>query len=181
MTKIAVLVGSLRADSLNKKFAKAVESFLPEGFEFNYVDVASLPLFDGDQESEDKFPKAASAMKQIIEEADGVFLVTPEYNRSISGVLKNAIDWASRPYGKNSFNGKPLALAGVSMGSLGTAQAQFQLRSIMTFLNAKVMGQPEAYIDGIGMFNDDGTVVEDSIQFVRSYAEAVANFVANNA
>ncbi len=143
MTKIAVFVGSLQKESFNKKLAKNLAAVAPEGTEFEYIDL-NLPLFNQDLEAQ--FPAEAQTLKDQVEAADGVLFVTPEYNRSIPGVLKNAIDWGSRPWGSNSFNGKPVGIVGASPSPVGTAVAQSDLRHIGGFLNVKLMGQPELYI-----------------------------------
>lgn len=175
MTQIAVIVGSLRADSLNKKLAKNIESLAPAGTEFVYADISGLPLFSQDIEAE--FPASAQALKDVIEAADGVLVVTPEYNRSISGVLKNAIDWSSRPWGSNSFDSKPAAIVGASMSPLGTAPAQAHLKDILVYLNTKLMGQPEVYITGAHeVFDDEGVVVESSKDRLQRFIDA---FVAH--
>lgn len=176
MVKIAVLVGSLQENSVNKKLARNLENLAPEGTEFDYVDVGSLPLFNQDMESH--FPAEAQAMKDKIEAADGVLIVTPEYNRSFSGVLKNAIDWASRPWGKNSWDGKPVGIAGATISPLGTGPAQAALRQIMVYLNARVMGQPELYlVVNEDTFNGEGDATEASREFLQSYIDSlVAHF-----
>ena len=141
MTTIAVFVGSLRKDSLNLKLAKNIERLAPEGTEFKYADL-NLPLYNQDLEA-GNFPEKATALKQLVEGADGVLFV----------------DWASRPWGKNSFAGKPAAIAGASLGVLGTTQAQSQLRNVLIYLDTKLLGQPEVYIDGSKAFDADGHVV----------------------
>ena len=175
MTQIAVFVGSLRAGSLNKKLAKNLEALAPEGTTFSYVDIASLPLFN--EELEADYPAAAQAVKDAVEQADGVLFASPEYNRGVSGVLKNAIDWASRPWGTNSFDGKPAGIVGASGGSLGTGPAQAQLRSIMVYLNTRLLGQPEIYLAGANsLFDEDGVIVEASRDLLKQYIET---FVAH--
>ena len=175
MTQIAVFVGSLRADSLNKKLAKNLEDLAPDGTTFAYVDIASLPLFN--EELEVDFPAAARAVKDAVESADGVLFVSPEYNRGVSGVLKNAIDWASRPWGTNSFDGKPAGIIGASGGPLGTGPAQAQLRSIMVYLNTKLLGQPEIYLAGANAaFDEQGVIVETSRESLKQYIDT---FVAH--
>ncbi len=171
MTQIAVFVGSIRADSLNKKLAKNLEDLAPEGVTFSYVDISVLPLFNQDVEAAN-FPVEAQAIKDIVEASDGVLLVTPEYNRGIPGVLKNAIDWASRPWGTNSFDGKPAGIVGASGGALGTGPAQAELRSVMVYLNVKLLGQPEIYLAGANsLFDDKGVIVEASREFLKSYID----------
>src|SRR4029453_18463879 len=132
MSKIAVIVGSLRRDSINRKLAEALAKLAGPKLEFTYVRIDDLPLFN--QDLEPNPPAAVTRIKGQIESADGVLVVTPEYNRSIPGVLKNAIDWASRPYGKNSFNGKPTAAIGASGGAIGTAAGPPHLRTLLTYL-----------------------------------------------
>ena len=177
MAKIAVFVGSLRQDSFNKKLAHAIETLAPEGTEFEYADL-DLPLFNQDLEAD--FPAKATQLKQLVEGADGVLFVTPEYNRSFSGVLKNAIDWASRPWGKNSFAGKPAAIAGASIGVLGTTQAQSQLRNVLIYLDTRLLGQPEVYFDGSKGFDEDGKLVESAQGFIKGFADTFVSFVNAN-
>lgn len=175
MTKIAVLVGSLHKNSVNQKLAQNLEKFAGDDVEFDYVDIAGLPPFNQDLEA--KFPVEAQAMKDKIEAADGVLLVTPEYNRSFSGVLKNAIDWASRPWGSNSFDGKPAGIVGASISPLGTAAAQAALRQVMVYLNTKLMGQPEVYLTvASDTFDDNGNVAD---RHVRSLTGHIDTFVAH--
>lgn len=176
MTKIAVLVGSIRKDSLNQKFAHVIERLLPDGTTFEYADIANLPLYN--QELESELPAEVVKLKEIIESADGVFVVTPEYNRGYAGVLKNALDWASRPWGSNSLNGKKAVIAGVSGGHLGTTQAQQQLRNVLIYLNTTLMGQPEAYINGSTFFTADGSVAEESKTFAEEFTKALVEHVA---
>jgi chromate reductase, NAD(P)H dehydrogenase (quinone) len=168
VTKIAVFVGSLRKDSINEQFAKELEKLLPEGVTFDYADI-NVPLYNTDLEAD--FPAGASALKKLAESADGVLFVTPEYNRSFPGVLKNAIDWASRPWGTNSFDGKPAAIAGVS-ASLATTQAQQQLRNVLIYLNTKLMGQPEAYINHQTSYTEDGQLTEEAKERYQAFLNA---------
>lgn len=175
MTKIAVFVGSLRADSINKMLAKNLEALAPDGVEFDYIDL-NLPLFNQDLETE--YPVAAQRVKDQVEAADGVLFVTPEYNRSIPGVLKNAIDWASRPWGNNSFTGKPTGIVGASGGAVGTAVAQSDLRHICGFLGVKLMGQPELYFaSATDKLDEQGIVVESSREFLRSYIDTFSAWI----
>lgn len=147
----------------------AMASLAPEGMQIDIAEIGNLPLYNSDDES--TFPAVAQALKDKIEKADGIIIATPEYNRSISGVLKNAIDWASRPYGKNSFAKKPILIAGVSSGKLGTAIAQSHLKQILIHLDASVIGQPEIHLGpakeifsvGGGSASDgDEVVISDS-------------------
>src|SRR5688572_14404715 len=138
---VAVLVGSLRKESINLKLARAVEKLAAAELRFNYVQIGDLPLYT--QEFDDKYPTVCQRLKKDIEAADAVLFVTPEYNRSIPGVLKNAIDIASRPWGTNSFAKKPGAVIGASIGSGGTSMAQQHLRNVMAYLDIATLGQPE--------------------------------------
>ena len=160
--KIAVFVGSLRKDSFNGRLARAVEKLAPAEFTFNYVRIDDLPLYSQDFDGD--YPAVATRLKKEVESADGLLFVTPEYNRSIPGVLKNAIDIASRPWGINSFAGKPAAVIGASIGTGGTALAQQHLRNVLAYLDVPVLGQPEVFIhfkDELiadnGTINNDGT------------------------
>ena len=176
MAKIAVFVGSLQKDSLNKKLAKNLEKIAPSDMEFDYIDIGSLPLFNQDLEGD--FPAEARKAKEQVEAADGVLFVTPEYNRSIPGVLKNAIDWASRPWGSNSFDGKPVGIVGATVGPVGTAVAQSDLRHIAGYLNTKLMGQPELYLALAGnKFDETGHIASDSQELLKTYIDAFSKWV----
>lgn len=176
MTKIAVFVGSLQQNSLNKKLARNLERMAPEGIEFDYVDIAGLPLYNQDMEAD--FPVEAKRAKEQVEAADGVLFVTPEYNRSIPGVLKNAIDWASRPWGNNSFDRKPVGIVGATIGPVGTAVAQSDLRHIAGYLNTKLMGQPELYLpSATDKFDADNVIIDSSRDLLQSYIDAFSQWV----
>ena len=141
---VLMVVGSLRKESFNRRLAGALAGLAPTHVGFSELRIDDVPLFNQDHEA--KMPEAAVRLKHAIENAHGILFVTPEYNRSIPGVMKNVIDWASRPYGKSSWKGKPAAIAGTSEGNVGTAAAQQHLRSILTILEMPVMGQPEIYL-----------------------------------
>lgn len=168
MTKIAVYVGSLRQDSINKKLAHALEELAPDGVTFEHVDI-NLPLFSEDLEAE--YPAEAQKVKDIVASADGVLFVTPEYNRGLPGVLKNAIDWTSRPYGTSPLPGKPTGIVGASSGPIGTAAAQQQLRAILLYLDTHPLGQPEVYLNGSVAFDENGDIVEGSRDFLKKYID----------
>ncbi len=160
--RIAVIVGSLRKDSINKKLALAVSGMFAERFDLQRVEIADLPLYNQDFDAD--FPAAGVRFKQQIEAADALLLVTPEYNRSIPGVLKNAIDVGSRPGGSNSFAGKLAAVIGTSPGARGTALAQQHLRNVLVGLDVLAMPQPEVsvqfqegLIDGEGRIDNERT------------------------
>ena len=158
---IIAISGSLRKDSFNTALVRNMQKLAPAGMEIAIADISTLPLYD--QDSEASFPGVAQTLKDLIAGADGVIIATPEYNRSIPGVLKNAIDWASRPYGQNSFAKKPVLVAGVSGGKIGTAVAQSHLRQIMVYLDADVIGQPELYLGPAQeLFDSEGNLTDES-------------------
>lgn len=158
---ILALSGSLRKDSFNTALLKNLQALAPAGTTIEIADISALPLYNSDDEA--SFPASAQALKDKIEAADALIIATPEYNRSIPGVLKNAIDWASRPWGKNSFAGKKVLTAGVSVGKIGTAVAQSHLRQIMNYLDARVVGQPELYLGPTqGLFDEAGNIADDA-------------------
>ena len=159
MTKhtVGYLIGSLAKESINRKLAKALVKLAPPELVMSEIPFKDLPLYSYDYDA--AFPPAATAFKKAIADVEAVLFVTPEYNRSIPGGLKNAIDWASRPYGQNSFTRKPSAVIGTSPGAIGTAVAQQALRSVLSFCNSPQMNSPEAYIQFTpGLITDDGEV-----------------------
>ncbi len=173
MIKIAVFVGSLRKDSLNKKLAHNLESLLPDGVVFEYVDL-NLPLLN--QDMEHNLPESVKAMKAIVESADGVLFVMPEYNRGIPGVLKNAIDWATRP--GNSFSGKPVGVGGATDGAIGTAVAQSTLRHIVGYLGMHLMGQPELYFNFASKkLGENGEVTGEDKERLQKYVDSFVGHI----
>jgi chromate reductase, NAD(P)H dehydrogenase (quinone) len=175
--KVGYLVGSLATASINRKLARALIRLAPEGLEFDEISFRDLPLYSYDYD--DDFPPAARAFKAAIAASDAVLFVTPEYNRSIPGGLKNAIDWASRPYGTNAFARKPSAVIGASPGAIGTAVAQQHLRSLLSYCNSPQMNAPEAYIQFTpGLITDEGEVtVPATEQFLRTYMAEFHTFI----
>jgi chromate reductase len=175
--KVGYLVGSLAAASINRKLAHALIRLAPEDMEFNEISFRDLPLYSYDYD--DDFPAVARAFKAAIAASDAVLFVTPEYNRSIPGGLKNAIDWASRPYGSNAFTHKPSTVIGTSPGSIGTAIAQQSLRSVLCYCNSPQMSAPEAYIQFTpGLITDEGVVtVPSTEQFLRDYMAKFHTFI----
>jgi NAD(P)H-dependent FMN reductase len=166
---IVALSGSLRKNSFNTALLHALQSLAPAGMNITIADISNLPLYNQDDEA--AFPAVAKALKDAIEAADGIIIATPEYNRSIPGVLKNAIDWASRPWGQNSFVGKPVLTAGVSVGKVGTAIAQSHLRQILTYLDMQVVGQPELYLGPASeLFDTEGNLTNDSTKKLLTQA-----------
>lgn len=179
MTRIAIIVGSLRGESFNRRFAQALTKLAPEGVEVTWPDIGALPLYDQDDDASP--PEAATALKAAIRDADGVIFVTPEYNRSIPGVLKNALDHASRPYGDSAWAGKPAGVIGVSPGALGTALAQQHLRSVIAYLDMPTLGQPEAYIQHReDMYGDDGALAGKTRDFAQKWLDAFLALVARH-
>jgi len=175
---VGYLIGSLARDSINRKLAKALIRLAPETLEFHEISFGELPIYSYDYDAD--YPPEARAFKAAIKRSDAVLFVTPEYNRSIPGGLKNAIDWASRPYGTNAFARKPSAVIGTSPGAIGTAVAQQSLRSVLGFLNAPQMNAPEAYIQFTpGLITDEGEVTVGSTEeFLRTYMEEFHTFIA---
>jgi chromate reductase len=176
--KVGYLIGSLAKASINRKLAKALVRLAPPELQLTEISYRDLPLYSYDYDA--AFPPAGKAFKDALAAVDGVLIVTPEYNRSIPGALKNAIDWASRPYGHNAFTGKPSAVIGASIGAIGTAIAQQHLRSVLGFCNSPQMNAPEAYIHFMpGLITDDGEVTVDSTQeFLRGYMVEFRDFIS---
>ena len=166
--QITVLVGSLRRDSFNQKLAEALAKLAPSHFTFKYAQISDLPLYNQDDDAQ----QAASVLrlKSEINSASGLLFVTPEYNRSMPGVLKNAIDHASRPYGQNAWAGKPAGVLGVSVGAIGTAVAQQHLRTVLAYLDVPTLGQPEAFIQAKDdLFSPDGSIGTGSQKFLQDW------------
>lgn len=173
---IAVIVGSLRKDSFNKKLATAIVKLAPPEFSFHQVSIGDLPLYN--QDDDEHQAEQVVRMKNEITAADGLLFVTAEYNRSIPGVLKNAIDHGSRPYGKNVWAGKPAGILGVSPGAAGTAMAQQHLRNVLSFLNIPLLAQPEAYIQvRDGLFDEAGNIGESSRAYMQNYMDHYVSWV----
>lgn len=178
MFKVGYFVGSLSSTSINRKLANALVRLAHPGFEMQEINFRELPLYSSDYDSD--YPPVARAYKQAIADSDAILFVTPEYNRAIPGGLKNAIDWASRPWGQNSFTRKPSAVIGASIGAIGTAVAQQNLRSVLSFCNSQQMNAPEAYIHFTpDLISDDGEVSNESTkEFLRNYMAEFHQFVA---
>src|SRR4051794_7136633 len=170
-------VGSLASGSINRKLARALTRLAPPHLQMREIPIGELPLYSYDYDKD--YPAPARALKEAIAAVDAVLFVTPEYNRAIPGGLKNAIDWASRPWGKNSFARKPSAVIGTSPGSIGTAVAQQNLRSVLSFLNSPQMNSPEAYITfKPGLITEDGEVTNPSTEeFLRNYMQEFHAFI----
>ena len=175
--KVGYLVGSLATKSINRLLARALVKLAPPGLAMTEIPFRDLPLYSYDYDAD--YPPPARAFKSALAAVEAVLFVTPEYNRSIPGGLKNAIDWASRPYGQNAFARKPSAVIGTSPGSIGTAIAQQQLRSVLSFCNSPQMNAPEAYIQfKPGLVTEDGEVtVESTREFLRKYMAELHQFI----
>ena len=176
--KVGYLIGSLAKASINRKLAQALVRLAPEQLELSEISFSELPLYSYDYDA--NFPAVARTFKEELAAVDAVLFVTPEYNRSIPGGLKNAIDWASRPFGKNSFTRKPSAVIGTSPGKIGTAVAQSHLRSILAFCNSPLMNSLEAYIQfEPGLITDEGEVTNPKTeQFLRMFMSELHGFIA---
>jgi chromate reductase len=183
--KVAVLVGSLRAGSLNRRAAHALAALAPEGMQLTIVEIGQLPLYNQDLDAAP--PQAWVAFREQVTRADAVLFVTPEYNRSVPGVLKNAIDVGSRPYGQSVWSGKPGAVMSVAPGALGAFGANHHLRQSMVFLNVPMMQQPEAYVGGAAnLFDDKGAVTNESTRkffenFITAFSAWIKVHAANQA
>lgn len=178
---VGIIIGSISSTSINRRLANALVRLAPQAdLTLTELPIAALPFYSADNDG--AIPAEAAAFKSSIESSDAVIIVTPEYNRSVPGVLKNALDTASRPWGQNSFAGKPSAVIGASIGAIGTAVAQQHLRSILSFLASPELSQPEAYIHlRDGLITDDGEVTDESTaEFLVSWLKAVHTHVAKS-
>ncbi len=174
--QISVLVGSLRKDSFNRKLANAIVKLAPPEFSFQQVQIDDLPLYNQDDDGNPAAP--VKRLKAELTASQGLLFVTPEYNRSIPGVLKNAIDNASRPYGQSAWAGKPAGVLGASVGAIGTALAQQHLRNILAYLDVPTMGQPEAFIHAKeGFFDEAGNIGESSRKFLQKWMDRYVAWV----
>ncbi len=181
--KIAVIVGSLRKQAFSRKMAKALMSAAPETLSTEIVEIGQLPLYNQDPDDENHPPAEWVAFREKMAKFDGVLFVTPEYNRSMPGALKNAIDVGSRPYGKSIWTGKPAGIVSVSPGAIGGFGSNHHLRQSLVFLNMPAMQQPEAYIGGAAtLFDASGKLVNENTQtFVRGFMASYAQWVGSHA
>ncbi len=165
--KILGIAGSIRKASLNRAALRAAAELVPEGAELSTFEIDEIPPFNQDKEADP--PPVVTAFKAAIRDADAILFVSPEYNYSIPGVLKNAIDWASRPYGDSAWEGKPAAIMGVSGGAIGTARMQYDLRKVMVFLNMFPINRPEVMIGNSGeRFDDEGNLTDDATRKIMA-------------
>ncbi len=171
------IAGSLRKGSFNRSLLQTAQSLFPKEVNIDILDIGNLPHFNEDLEED--FPEEAQRLKQRIENTDGIIVATPEYNRSVPGVLKNAIDWTSRPYGENLWVGKPVYVIGATIGPIATAIAQSHLKHTMLYLNALVLGQPEFYLgNAYEKFDDNGKLTdEDTREFLSEALDTFVEFV----
>jgi chromate reductase len=178
---VAVFVGSLRKESLNRKMAKALIELAPPSLKLEIVEIGDLPLYDADMDTD--APKPWAKLRERVKKADAVLFVTPEYNRGVPGGLKNAIDVASRPYGDNAWNGKPGAVISVSPGAIGGFGSNHHLRQSLVFLNVPTMQQPEMYIGGADkMFDESGKLInEKTREFLTKGMAAFEKWIEKNA
>ena len=178
--KIAVIVGSLRRDSFNRKLASGIARLAPPEFSFQQVRIGDLPLYNQDDDANPA--ESVQRLKAEIVAAQGLLFVTAEYNRSIPGVLKNAIDHASRPYGKSVWAGKPAGVLGASVGAIGTAMAQQHLRNVLAYLDVPTLGQPEAFIQAKeGLFDPAGDIAAESRKFLQDWMDRYVMWVKKHA
>jgi chromate reductase len=175
--RVGYFIGSLSSTSINRILSRALIRLAPQDLELTEIPIDNLPLYSPDFDSD--YPAEARGLKDAISASDAILFVTPEYNRSIPGALKNAIDWASRPWGQNSFHHLPAAVIGASMGQIGTALAQQSLRAVLSFCNARQMTAPEAYIQfKPGLFTDTGEVTDESTaQFLADFMQEFRDHV----
>lgn len=177
---IAVIVGSLRKESFNARLANGLIRLAPPELSFHQVRIDDLPLYN--QDDDDNPAASVKRLKNEIAAADGVLFVTPEYNRSMPGVLKNALDHGSRPYGQSAWAGKPAGIIGASVGVIGTALAQQHLRNVLAYLDMPTMGQPETFVHvHDGLFEDNGDLGHGKYQFMGNWIQTFARFVALHA
>jgi chromate reductase len=177
---IAVIVGSLRNDSFNRQLADAVALLAPKDFSFQHLEIGDLPLYSQDDDAQQA--NSVLRLKTGIAAAQGLLFVTPEYNRSIPGVLKNAIDHASRPYGQSAWAGKPAGVLGVSVGAMGTAMAQQHLRNILAYLDVPTLGQPEAFVQMTDdLFDGAGHIGSKSKGFLQAWVNRYVEWIKKHA
>ncbi len=175
MPRIGLIIGSRSSTSLNRAVGRALAALAPADVQLVELGYGDLPLYSPDVDAD--YPAAAREWKAAIEGVDGIIILTPEYLRSIPGALKNAIDWASRPWGTNSFNGKPVAIAGVSVGSIGTAAAQQHLRAILGHLNAPTLGQPEVFLTAAKVLDANGELRDSARPVLEAFLEAAVEHI----
>lgn len=178
MIKVALISGSLRKESISTKIAKSVGELFPEGYEAQLVEIGNLPLYNEDIDTESNVPAEYTSFRNTIKNADAVLFVTPEYNRSISGALKNALDVGSRPYGQSAWDGKPAAIISQSVGNLSGFGANHHLRQSLVFLNMPTVQQPEVYLaNSAQLFDENGKLNEGTTQYLQSFINVFVDLI----
>ncbi|GIN72875.1 flavin reductase [Bacillus sp. J14TS2] len=179
MTKVGILVGSLRKDSFSKKIAKNVATLFPEGYETEIVEIGNLPLYNQDYDDENNVPEAYTTFRTTMQAIDAVLFVTPEYNRSVPSVLKNALDVGSRPYGSSVWDGKAAAIISQSPGNLSAFGANHHLRQSLVFLNMPTLQQPEAYLANVAELLDENGHLqnEGTRNFLQTFVDAFIELI----
>lgn len=179
MVKIGILLGSLRKESFSRKLAENVAALFPEGYEAEIVEIGNLPLYNQDFDDYNNVPAEYTTFRNKIKEINAVLFITPEYNRSVPAVLKNALDVGSRPYGKSVWDGKPAAVISQSPGNLSAFGANHHLRQLLVVLNMPTVQQPEAYIANVAtLFDENGKInKQDTIQFLQSFVDAFVDLI----
>lgn len=174
------IVGSLRKGSYNRMLIEAIKALAPQHVTITLAEIGDLPLFNADFEKE-SYPEAAKRFKEAVRAANGIIIAMPEYNRSIPGVLKNAIDWASRPYGDSVWEQMPILVVGASTGAIGTAVGQYHLKQVLLYLNARLVGQPEFHLGGAkDKFNEQGQLIDEKTkEFIVKALEALIQEIGN--
>ncbi len=176
MTKIGYIVGSLSTESMNRMLANALQDVAPEGFEFEEIEIANLPLYNRDYDAD--YPQVGKDLKAAIEGVDALIFVTPEYSRSMPAAIKNVLEWGGRPWGTNSFAGKPAGVIGMSPGGAGTSMAQQHLRNVLAHLDAPTMGQPEAFVQFNPSAWENGRATDESLrEILSSWVNAFARHI----
>ncbi|MHC5227685.1 NADPH-dependent FMN reductase [Enterococcus sp. LJL99] len=179
--KIGFLIGSLRKESFNRKVGQALASLLPDGYEAVFIDLSQLDMYNQDLDDENTPPTSWTNFRSAVKEVDGLVFVTPEYNRSVPAVLKNALDVGSRPYGQSVWDGKPGLVVSVSPGAISGFGANHHLRQSLVFLNVPTLQQPEAYIGNIvNLINEDGSIKEDTMSYFKTIIDSYILFFEAN-
>ncbi len=177
MKKLGILVGSLREESYSKKVAEVISKRLENEYEVNFISIGDVPFYNEDLESEGKIPEEWKSLRKEVAESEAFLFVTPEYNRTIPAVLKNALDVASRPYGSSGWDGKPGGVVSVSTGNIGGFGSNHHLRQAMTFLNVYMMQQPEAYISNMPeCVDENGVITERTKNYLEKIADALSDW-----
>ncbi|MDN4494491.1 NADPH-dependent FMN reductase [Ureibacillus aquaedulcis] len=178
MVKVALISGSLRQGSISTKIAKSVGELFPEGYEAQLVEIGNLPIYNEDIDTESNTPAEYAAFRKTIKESDAVLFVTPEYNRSITGALKNALDVASRPYGQSAWDGKPAGVISQSFGNLSGFGANHHLRQILVVLNMPTVQQPEVYLaNSHQLFDENDKMNESTTEFLQSFVNTFVDLI----